>query len=185
MRTGQTLPHWLQPVVACGRSRAFSIPVYSGVSTEPIGPVYFSLGGHAYGWVYPGPMGSVLTPLFVGLDSTYDLPNACTLNGRCQTVCPVRIPLPELLRELRHRQSQAGLRPRAETRALQAWRFVAERPRLYRAANSLAARALKAAGGSQGRLARLPFGEAWSGLRDLPAPEGQTFIEMWHAQKRR
>ena len=62
---------------------------------------------------------------------------------------------------------------------------MAERPRLYRAANRLAARALKAAGGSQGRLARLPFGEAWSGLRDLPAPEGQTFIEMWHAQKRR
>ena len=148
-------------------------------------PVYFSLGGHAYGWVYPGPMGSVLTPLFVGLDSTYDLPNACTLNGRCQTVCPVRIPLPELLRELRHRQSQAGLRPRAETRALQAWRFVAERPRLYRAANRLAARAMKAAGGNRGRIASLPFGEAWSGLRDLPAPEGQTFIEMWHAQKRR
>ena len=147
-------------------------------------PVYGAVGGHAYGWVYPGPMGSVLTPLFVGLDSTYDLPNACTLNGRCQTVCPVRIPLPDLLRELRHRQSQAGLRPALETRALQAWRFVAERPTLYRAANRLAARALKAAAGNRGRLASLPFGEAWSGLRDLPAPEGQTFLEMWQAHKR-
>ena len=54
-------------------------------------PVYGAVGGHAYGWVYPGPMGSVLTPLFVGLDATYDLPNACTLNGRCQSVCPVQI----------------------------------------------------------------------------------------------
>ena len=96
----------------------------------------------------------------------------------------MRIPLPDLLRELRHRQSQAGLRPALETRALQAWRFVAERPTLYRAANRLAARALKAAAGNRGRLASLPFGEAWSGLRDLPAPEGQTFLEMWQAHKR-
>ena len=61
-------------------------------------PVYTSVGGHAYGWVYPGPMGSVLTPLLVGQKKAMDLPNACTLNGRCQTVCPVRIPLPSLLR---------------------------------------------------------------------------------------
>ena len=63
-------------------------------------PVYTAIGGHAYGWVYPGPMGSVLTPLINGIDQAYDLPNACTLNGRCQTVCPVKIPLPGLLREI-------------------------------------------------------------------------------------
>ena len=146
-------------------------------------PVYGAVGGHAYGWVYPGPMGSVLTPLFVGLDSTYDLPNAVHPQRRCQSVCPVRILLPELLRELRHRQSQAGLRP-------------AEKPAPSRPgasspnADPLQRRqpprrlALKAAGGAGGRIASLPFGEAWSGLRDLPAPEGQTFLEMWHAQKR-
>ena len=66
-------------------------------------PVYQNVGGHAYGWVYPGPMGSVLTPLINGIDQAYDLPNACTLNGRCQTVCPVKIPLPGLLREIRRR----------------------------------------------------------------------------------
>jgi L-lactate dehydrogenase complex protein LldF len=144
-------------------------------------PVYGAVGGHAYGWVYPGPMGAVLTPLFIGLDATRDLPNACTLNGRCQSVCPVRIPLPELLRELRHQQHQQGLRPPAERRALATWRFVAERPRLYQFANRVAARALKGLGGDAGRLRSLPFAEGWTAFRDLPAPEGRTFLELWQA----
>ena len=145
--------------------------------------VYGAVGGHAYGWVYPGPMGSVLTPLFVGLDATYDLPNACTLNGRCQSVCPVRIPLPELLRELRHQQHQRGISPPVQRRALGVWRFVAERPGLYQFANRLAARALKSLGGRDGRLRHLPFAGGWTALRDLPAPEGKTFLELWHARK--
>ena len=57
-------------------------------------PVYSSVGGHAYGWVYPGPMGSVLTPMFLGLDKARDLPNACTLNGRCRSSAPSRFPCP-------------------------------------------------------------------------------------------
>ena len=146
-------------------------------------PVYGAVGGHAYGWVYPGPMGSVLTPLFVGLDATYDLPNACTLNGRCQSVCPVRIPLPELLRELRHQQHQRGISPPVQRRALGVWRFVAERPGLYQFANRLAARALKGLGGRDGRLRHLPFAGGWTALRDLPAPEGKTFLELWHTRK--
>ena len=67
-------------------------------------PVYSAIGGHAYGWVYSGPMGSVLTPLLNGFDDSVDLPNACTLNGRCKAVCPVRIPLSDLL--LKHRLEQ-------------------------------------------------------------------------------
>jgi L-lactate dehydrogenase complex protein LldF len=147
-------------------------------------PVYGAIGGHAYGWVYPGPMGAVLTPLFVGLDATYDLPNACTLNGRCESVCPVKIPLPQLLRELRHMQHQQGIRPQGEQRALGVWRFVAERPGLYRFANRLAARVLRGLGGSKGRIASLPFANAWTDIRDMPAPEGKTFLEMWQARPR-
>ncbi|HOT81778.1 MAG TPA: lactate utilization protein B, partial [Candidatus Defluviicoccus seviourii] len=64
-------------------------------------PVYSAVGGHAYGWVYPGPMGSVLTPNLIGLAGTSDLPNASTLCGRCEEVCPMRIPLPRMLRQLR------------------------------------------------------------------------------------
>ena len=109
-------------------------------------PVYGSVGGHAYGWVYPGPMGSVLTPLIKGLDNAYDLPNACTLNGRCASVCPVKIPLPDLLRELRHMQHRQALSPLMQRRALKAWRFVATRPKLYHAGEWIAVRVLKLLG---------------------------------------
>ena len=73
-------------------------------------PVYHAVGGHAYGWVYTGPMGSVLTPLIVGLDEAYHLPNACTLNGRCEQMCPMSIPLPSMLRKLRTRGFERGPR---------------------------------------------------------------------------
>src|SRR5690606_3205173 len=62
-------------------------------------PVYASVGGHAYGWVYPGPMGSVLTPLMTSLEQGHELPNASTFCGRCEEVCPMGIPLPQLLRQ--------------------------------------------------------------------------------------
>ncbi|MBA1148836.1 lactate utilization protein, partial [Ectothiorhodospiraceae bacterium WFHF3C12] len=94
-------------------------------------PVYASVGGHAYGWVYQGPMGSVLTPLFTGLDHASALPDACTLNGRCRTVCPVRIPLPDMLRNLRADAYQAGIGARTTRWALRLWSLAARRPRLY------------------------------------------------------
>ena len=76
-------------------------------------PVYQTIGGHAYGWVYPGPMGSVLTPLYVGIENALDLPHAATLCNQCGVVCPVKIPLPELLRKLREKQVEKQLRPLA------------------------------------------------------------------------
>ena len=65
-------------------------------------PVYGAIGGHAYGWVYPGPMGAVLTPSLIGLDEAAHLPQASTLCGKCEEICPVRIPLPQLLRNWRN-----------------------------------------------------------------------------------
>ncbi|WP_313351492.1 lactate utilization protein B, partial [Paracoccus sp. (in: a-proteobacteria)] len=73
--------------------------------------VYRQIGGHAYGGTYPGPMGSVLTPVLDGLAASRDLPNACTMNGRCAEVCPVGIPLPTLLRGWRRRSWREGLEP--------------------------------------------------------------------------
>ena len=145
-------------------------------------PVYGAVGGHAYGWVYPGPMGSVLTPLIKGLDAAYDLPNACTLNGRCQSVCPVKIPLPELLRELRHLQHQQNITPVMQKRALNVWRWVATRPKLYHALEQVAARALSALG-RRGRIRRLPLAGGWTDSRDLPAPPGRTFLELWQGKR--
>jgi L-lactate dehydrogenase complex protein LldF len=146
-------------------------------------PVYQAVGGHAYGWVYPGPMGSVLTPLFVGLDAAYDLPNACTLNGRCQSVCPVKIPLPDLLRELRFEQHRHRLGARLPRRLLALWAALVRRPWLYHLLERSAARMLARLGRGRGRVARLPFAAGWTASRDLPLPSGRTFLEQWRSRQ--
>jgi L-lactate dehydrogenase complex protein LldF len=147
-------------------------------------PVYQTVGGHAYGWVYPGPMGSVLTPVYQGLENALDLPQAATLCGACEVACPVMIPLPELLRRLRERQMQARLRPWAERAALRAWAFAAKRPWLYAWVTAFAARILRVIGGRKARIRKLPFDPGWTQGRDFPAPEGRTFRELY-AQRRR
>ena len=83
-------------------------------------PVYQNIGGHPYGWVYPGPIGSVLTPAYVGLENAGDLPNAATLCNQCGVVCPVKIPLPDLMRKLREQQVERKLRLAPRARRAQA-----------------------------------------------------------------
>ena len=80
-------------------------------------PVYGAIGGHAYGWVYPGPIGAVLTPQLIGVEEAGNLPNASTFCGRCESVCPVRIPLPSLMRHWREREFERGLNPAASAAA--------------------------------------------------------------------
>ncbi|AOI70886.1 lactate utilization protein B [Burkholderia ubonensis] len=146
-------------------------------------PVYQKVGGHAYGWVYPGPMGSVLTPSYVGLDRTLDLPQAATLCGECDSVCPVGIPLSHLLRTLREKQVERRLRPWRERAALAAWGFVARRPTLYALTTKLAVRILERLGGGGGMLRRLPMMGGWMETRDLPVPTGRTFRELYAASR--
>ncbi|MCB1875676.1 MAG: lactate utilization protein, partial [Chromatiales bacterium] len=147
-------------------------------------PVYGALGGHAYGWVYPGPMGSVLTPLFLGLDKAKDLPNACTLNGRCQSVCPVGIPLPELLRDLREDQYRLGMMDKRWRWGLKLWAWGARRPSLYHAMARLKARLLARFARKRGYFRHLPTSRGWTDYRDLPAPQGDTFQSLWQKRKR-
>jgi len=147
-------------------------------------PVYQKIGGHAYGWVYPGPMGSVLTPSYVGIDKALDLPQAATLCGECHVVCPMKIPLPDLLRKLREKQFDRGLRPLGERLGLAAWRFAATRPALYRPMVRLAARVLKWIGGDKRRVSSLPLAGGWTGTRDMPTPSGPTFKERWQQRTR-
>jgi L-lactate dehydrogenase complex protein LldF len=142
-------------------------------------PVYGAVGGHAYGWVYPGPMGSVLTPLMTGLANARDLPNACTLNGRCQEVCPMQIPLPDMLRALRFRQHEQHIGKARTRAALAAWGFLARRPGIYRLVTRAAVRALSWMARGRGRLRSLPLAGGWTASRDLPAPQGATFHELW------
>ena len=142
-------------------------------------PVYQSVGGHAYGWVYPGPMGSVLTPSYAGLENALDLPHAATLCNQCGVVCPVKIPLPELLRKLRERQFTRGLRPLRERLALAVWGRIARHPALYAVATRAAAEFLAWIGGREKMIHRLAFGGGWTDGRDLPAPEGRTFRDLY------
>ncbi|MGE5548129.1 MAG: LutB/LldF family L-lactate oxidation iron-sulfur protein [Solirubrobacterales bacterium] len=148
-------------------------------------PVYGAVGGHAYGWVYPGPMGSVLTPALVGLAEARDLPNASTLCGRCEEVCPMRIPLPRMLRHWREREFERHLKPLRERWGIALWAFAASRPSLYRIAARLAAWGLHAMAKGRGRLARLPLAGAWTDSRDFPAPSGRTFVDQWQRGRRR
>ena len=119
-------------------------------------PVYQAIGGHAYGWVYPGPMGAVLTPSLIGVAEGGQLPNASTFCGRCEEVCPVRIPLPKMMRHWREREFERHLSPAPlplRSRLLGVLRQAAgalplrDRPRRARDASSPGA----ARGGSPGR----------------------------------
>jgi len=147
-------------------------------------PVYHAVGGHAYGWVYPGPMGAVLTPSLIGIDKAGNLPNASTFCGRCEEVCPVRIPLPKLMRHWREREFERHLSPATVRAGLGVWAFFARRPRLYGMATRVASRALRWIGGSRGRFRWLPLAGGWTKHRDFPVPQGGTFQSQWKHGKR-
>ena len=144
-------------------------------------PVYGAIGGHAYGWVYAGPIGAVLTPTLIGLEAARDLPEASSFCGACEAACPVRIPLPGLLRRWReraHRQRVSGSRARL---GLAAWGWLARHPRTYRIATRIAMAVLARLGRRSGSLRKLPFASAWTEARDFPAPQGATFLDRWRS----
>jgi L-lactate dehydrogenase complex protein LldF len=146
-------------------------------------PVYQNIGGHAYGWVYPGPMGSILTPLLGGLENAPDLPNASTLCGACAVVCPVKIPLPDLLRKLREKQMDRGMKSRQETFMLKAWAWLALHPGTYALATKIGVRIMRIWGGKEKLIHTLPGAGGWTDGRDFPAPSGQTFRELYKREK--
>lgn len=146
-------------------------------------PVYGAVGGHAYGAVYPGPIGSVISPILVGLAEAHHLPNASTLCGRCESVCPMRIPLPRMLRHWREREFERHLQPARARWGIKGWSWLVRHPTLYRLAAGAAARML-AFLGRDGRLRSAPFAAAWTRTRDLPAPTGRTFISRWRDGER-
>ncbi|MBV9538054.1 MAG: iron-sulfur cluster-binding protein [Acidisphaera sp.] len=148
-------------------------------------PVYQTVGGHAYGWVYPGPMGSVLTPSLIGVDQAGHLPNASTFCGKCESVCPVRIPLPNLMRHWREREFERHLTPATLRSNLSLWGYFARRPAAYRLATRLGARVLAMLGRRRGRLGSLPLARSWTAARDLPAPEGETFFARYSRMQRK
>jgi len=141
-------------------------------------PVYRTVGGHAYGDVYPGPVGSVLSPVLFGFEGREELPYACTLCGACLEVCPARIDLPRLLVNLRERVADDGTAFSWLDHPLDAYTFSATHPPVWRTAvggASLAGRIKRS-----GWFGRLPWlGSRWTDTRDLPAPSKGSFRRWW------
>ena len=148
-------------------------------------PVYAAVGGHAYGWVYPGPMGAVLTPQLIGIHEGAHLPNASSFCGRCQAVCPMNIPLPKMMRHWRERDFNEKSATSVPKLALRAWGFIAKRPALYRLVIDLHGRALSLVAGKKRRFSKLPLGRGWTKHRELPAPASKTFMSQWQERERK
>jgi L-lactate dehydrogenase complex protein LldF len=141
-------------------------------------PVYQQVGGHSYDAVYPGPMGSVLTPLLRGKKNDHALANASTFCGRCEAVCPVKIPLPQLLRQIRNDHSESGS---LSSGAIRGFMWLSRKPRLYRFITSVTSRLMGFLGHSKGHIKRWPFSRSWTAFRRLPTPPtGGSFQQQWH-----
>jgi len=137
-------------------------------------PVYRQVGGHAYGWVYGGPIGAVLTPLFRGQHDGGELSQATSLCGACDDVCPVKIPLHDLLLSLRRDRAAAGEAPRAERLAVRAWSWAWSWPVTYRLSARLGRWAALAAR-RPGLARRLPLVGRWAEGRALPVPARRPY----------
>jgi L-lactate dehydrogenase complex protein LldF len=147
-------------------------------------PVYQQLGGHAYGSVYPGPVGAVLMPALGGLHQWHDLPQASSLCGACREVCPVRIDIPRMLLELRDKTTQQGLTPNWVTFGLTVFRQLATRPALFRRAQAVASWVTRRVA-KDGWLRSMPGHMArWSVTRDFPAFAPKTFQQQWRERGR-
>lgn len=146
-------------------------------------PVYREIGGHAYGSVYAGPVGAVLTPALNELDPWRELPQASSLCGACREVCPVRIDIPRMLLKLRHQSAEAGHSPAWLQVGLKLYTEVARRPWLYnlsQQAESWATNLLA----QDGWLTKLPGPLAgWTKYRPLPALAKKTFLQQWAEKK--
>ena len=142
-------------------------------------PVYMAAGGHAYGATYMGPMGSVLTPNLTGLERAQALPFASTFCGKCEAVCPMRIPLPKLMRDLRTEAHATRITPVRERLWLALWSWVSLRPELYHRLSGMGLAVLKLLARGRGRFHWLPLAGGWTRTRDFPAPQGESFMAQW------
>jgi L-lactate dehydrogenase complex protein LldF len=174
-----------------GRSRILGGPLRESLFCIRCGaclnacPIYRNVGGHAYGGVYAGPIGAVLTPLYDGLEANHHLPHASSLCGACQAACPVKIAIPELLIRLRDQlHATPGETSRLEGLAYRFWSYSMRRPWLYRVLTWLSTRTVGRLRKS-GWMQRLPGKlHGWTVSRDFPAPAPERFRDWWNREGR-
>ena len=148
-------------------------------------PVYGTIGGHAYGATYPGPLGAALDPGLDGLKKTYHLPNASSFCGRCDSVCPVKIPLTRIMRHWRNEAFEKGIPSSSLSWGLKIWAAAARSPALYGLGATVAARLLRRAAGDFPRLRSSPILQGWFTVRDLAKPAKRSFQAQWRKQRGR
>ena len=145
-------------------------------------PVYRQTGGHAYGSVYGGPIGAILTPQLQSMEHSQTLPYASSLCGACYEVCPVKINIPEILIHLRRRVVEQGNAPFSERIAMQTASFALSNSSRLSTAQKLI-RIGQWPFEREGKLENLPgMLGAWTAVRDLPAVPKQSFREWWSAR---
>ena len=149
-------------------------------------PVYQNIGGHAYGGVYSGPIGAILTPLLQpDLPDTHKLPQASSLCGACRSACPVKIDIPKLLLRLRADGVEAGMHEAWEPAAMQGYRTTMNNPALYNAAGRAASFGSRLLA-RDGKLGWLPPPlDGWTRERDFPAFAPKSFNELWAERQRK
>ncbi len=150
-------------------------------------PVYERAGGHAYGSVYPGPIGAILSPQLTGIEDNASLPYASSLCGACYDVCPVKINIPDILVHLRakHTETYAAEHkaPSAEASAMKAAAFVMSNPTRWKLALR-AGRLGRILGRKRGVIGEipLPLARQWTDSRDFARTPQQTFRDWWSAE---
>ncbi|HTN76808.1 MAG TPA: LutB/LldF family L-lactate oxidation iron-sulfur protein [Pirellulaceae bacterium] len=174
-----------------GRSRILGGPLRESLFCIRCGaclnacPIYRSVGGHAYGGVYAGPIGAVLTPLYDGLANNHHLPQASSLCGACQAACPVKIAIPEMLVKLREQlHHEPGRESWWEAFAYGWWAYLLRRPTLYRWATWFSSRTVGRWFRRTAWIKKMP-GElhGWTKQRDFPAPAPQRFRDWWASEQ--
>ena len=146
-------------------------------------PVYRKVGGHSYGWVYPGPIGAVITPVLTGLDAGKDLPFASTLCGACREACPVRIDLPRMLLELRAKTVESsGGKPAGLL--WRGWRAGITRRAAFDGGSRVGRWLLRPfTRGGWTRKLPFPIG-GWTTRRDFLAPAASSFVSRFNRRNR-
>jgi L-lactate dehydrogenase complex protein LldF len=143
-------------------------------------PVYRKIGGHAYGSVYPGPIGALITPLFQGLGNFKDLPQASSLCGACYEACPVKINIPQHLINMRRDIVSQRLNGKLERMVYRMWAWSLRSPVLYKFITIGQKWDLRRRAKGSGWVKDLPKGAAgWTQIRDMPVPAKKTFHELW------
>jgi len=146
-------------------------------------PVYRSVGGHAYGDTYAGPVGAIVTPGLRGLDGWSELPHASSLCAACRDACPVRLDIPRMLLSLRRQAVEQVAQPLSFRLAMRSFGWAASTPRAYRALAGAARRSL-ALFARDGWIAKLPGAAGrWTMARDLRAPASKTFQDLWRERQ--